>query len=141
MSASYERLIEEFYATDKSKLESALESDAKEILVDKNTRKLLQEFIVRLDKDSNIEPNSMRATRYLEVLLKVHNLEDFEREQEELKCLCPRESDLRRVVDESSLNRFLEVQKMRVYRRVDDSHEYRKFKEYLKVKYQSRRVR
>lgn len=142
MSASYERLIEEFYTADKSKLESALESDAKEIISDKNTRNLLKEFIIRLDKDSNFEPNSMRAVRYFELLSAIHSLEDFRRELEEIKCFCSNESDLKKVIDDSSLNRFLEVQKLRIFRKVDDSHEYRRFKEYLRRKYhQSRRAR
>lgn len=141
MTASYEKLIEELYKSDKSKLESALESDVKEILNDTNMRNLLREFIARLDKDSNFEPNSMRAIRYFEVLLRVQSLEDFSREQEEIKCFCSREVEVNRVTDESSLTKFLQVQKKRIYRKVDDSHEHRQFKEYLKHKYQSRTVR
>lgn len=141
MSASYERLIEELYTTDKSKLESALESDVKEILSDKNTRKLLKEFIIRLDKDSNIEPNSMKSIRYYEVLLRINNIEEFNQEQEELQCFCHNQSDLNKVVDDSSLNKFAEEQKLKIHRKVDESHEYRRFKEYLKTKYQTRRSR
>jgi hypothetical protein len=140
MSASYERLLEEFYTSDRSKLEQVLQSDAKEILNDNCMKKLLKEFIVRLDKDSNFEPNSMKAIRYFELLSTIQNLEDFNREREEIKCFCSRQSDLA-VVDESSLNRFSEVQKMKVYRKVDESEEYRRFKDYLRVKYQSRRRR
>lgn len=139
MTASYERLIEEIYTSDRPKLESAIESDAREILNDANMRKLLREFIVRLDRDSNIEPNSMKAIKYFELLASVKNIEDFNQEQEQLKCFCSKESDLKKAVDESSLNRFLRIQKMKCFRKVDDSFEYRKFKEYLKKKYQSRR--
>jgi hypothetical protein len=141
MSASYERLLEEFYTSDRSKLEQVLQSDAKEILNDNCMKKLLKEFIVRLDKDSNFEPNSMKAIRYFELLSTIQSLEDFNREREEIKCFCSRQSDLDRVVDESSLNRFSEVQKMKVYRKVDEAYEYRRFKDYLRVKYQSRRRR
>lgn len=141
MTASYEKLIEELYKSDKSKLESALESDVKEILNDTSMRNLLREFIARLDKDSHFEPNSMRAIRYFEVLLRVSSLEDFNREREEIKCFCSREVEVNRVTDESSLTRFLQVQKRRIYHKVDDSHEHRQFKEYLKHKYQSRTVR
>lgn len=139
MSASYERLIEELYTSDRAKLESAIESDAREILNDSNMRNLLREFVTRLDRDSNIEPNSMKAVRYFELLASVHNVEEFNREEEQLKCFCSKESDLKKVVDDSSLNRFLRIQKMKCYRKVDDSYEFRKFKEYLKTKYQSRR--
>lgn len=141
MSASYERLLEEFYTSDRSKLEQILQSDAKEILNDNSMKKLLREFIARLDKDSNFEPNSMKAIRYFELLSTIQNPEDFNRELDEIKCFCSRQGDLIAVVDDSSLNRFLEVQKMKVYRKVDEAHEYRRFKDYLKVKYQSRRRR
>jgi hypothetical protein len=142
MSASYERLLEEFYTSDRSKLEQILQSDAKEILNDSSMKKLLKEFILRIDKDSNFEPNSMKAIRYFELLSTIENLEDFNRERDEIKCFCSRrQGDLSAVVDESSLRRFVEVQKMKVYRKVDESSEYRGFKDYLKVKYQSRRRR
>lgn len=139
MSASYERLIEELYTSDRAKLESTLESDAKEILNDSNMRKLLREFVVRLDRDSNIEPNSLKAVRYFELLASVHNMDEFNRDQEQLKHFCSKESDLTKVVDDSSLNRFLRIQKMKCCRKVDESYELRKFKDYLKTKYQSRR--
>lgn len=141
MSASYEKLLEEFYKSDKSKLETALESDAKEILNDTNMRSLLQEFILRIDKNSNFEPNSMKAIRYFELLVTIHNFEDFQRDMEELSNFVSRESDLTDIVDDSSLHSFLQAQKLRAYRKVDDSLEYRRFKEYLKRKYQSRRRR
>lgn len=143
MSASYERLLEEFYTSDRSKLEQVLQSDAKEILNDSSMKKLLKEFIVRIDKDSNFERNSMKAIRYFELLSTIENVEDFNREREEIKCFCSRrQGDLiTAVVDESSLRRFVEVQKLKVYRKVDESSEYSDFKDYLKVKYQSRRRR
>ena len=143
MSASYERLLEEFYTSDRSKLEQVLQSDAKEILNDSSMKKLLKEFIVRIDKDSNFERNSMKAIRYFELLSTIENVEDFNREREEIKCFCSRrQGDLiTAVVDESSLKRFVEVQKLKVYRKVDESSEYSDFKDYLKVKYQSRRRR
>lgn len=102
---------------------------------------MLKEFIVRIDKDSNFEPNSMRAIRFFELLTTINKLEDFERDREELKCFCSRESDLIKVVDESSLNHFVEVQKLKIYRKVDESYEYREFKEHLKIKYKTRRTR
>lgn len=141
MTASYEKLIEELYKSDKSKLEATLESDAKEILNDPAMRKLLKDFIVRLDRESNIVPNSLKAINYYELLASVKNLEDFTREQEELKRYCAKESDLGKVVDDSSLNRFLRLQKMKNVRKVDESYEYEKFKEYLKKKYQSKNFR
>ena len=140
MSASYEKLIEEFYKADKSKLERALESDAKEILNDAVMRNLLHEYIVRLDKDTNFEANSMRAIRYFELLSSIHNLEDFQKNLEDLNNFCSNESDLK-IDDESSLHRFIHAQKHRTYRKVDESHEYRRFKEYLRRKYRTRRVR
>lgn len=141
MTVSYEKLIEELYKSDKSKLEATLESDAKEILNDSSMRKLLSDFIVRLDKDSNIVPNSLRAIQYYELLASVKSLEDFARDKEELKRFCSKESDLLKVVDDSSLNRFLRLQKMKNYRKVDESYEYEKFKDYLKKKYQSKNFR
>lgn len=139
MTASYEKLIEELYKTDKTKLETALESDAKEILNDERMRSLLKEFIMRLDKDSNFEPSSMTSIRYFELLTTIESLQDFHRELEEVKCFGTRDQHLIKVVDDSSLHRFLHRQKVKCYRRVDDSDEYGRFKEYLKIKYQSRR--
>lgn len=139
MTASYEKLIEELYKTDKTKLETALESDAKEILNDERMRSLLKEFILRLDKDSNFEPSSMNSIRYFELLATIDSLQDFHREVEEVKNFGPRDQHLIKVVDDSSLHRFLHRQKVKCYRRVDDSDEYSRFKEYLKNKYQSRR--
>lgn len=139
MTASYEKLIEELYKSDKSKLETALESDAKEILNDERMRSLLKEFILRLDKDSNFEPSSMTSIRYFELLKTIDNLQDFHRELEEVKSFGSRDHHLRKVVDESTLHRFVHRQKVKCYRNVDDSDEYNRFKEYLKNKYQSRR--
>lgn len=141
MTASYEKLIEELYKSDKSKLEATIESDAKEILNDSSMRKLLADFIARLDRTSNIIPNSLKAIQYYELLASVKSLEDFNREKDELKRFCSKESDLLKVVDESSLNRFLRLQKMKTYRKVDESYEYEKFKEYLKKKYQTKNFR
>ena len=143
MSASYERLLEEFYTSDRSKLEQVLQSDAKEILNDSSMKKLLKEFIIRIDKDSNFERTSMKAIRYFELLSTIENVEDFNREREEIKCFCSRrQGDLiTTVVDESSLRRFVEEQKDKAYKTVDGSSEYSDFKNYLKVKYQSRRRR
>lgn len=142
MTASYEKLIEELYKSDKSKIETALESDAKEILNDLKMRSLLSEFIRRLDKDSNFEPNSMTAIRYFELLIRIQSLDDFNRELDDIKCFYSRHNELKKVDDDSSLHRFVHKQKSKIYRKVDDSSEYKRFKEYLKTKYQSsRRVR
>lgn len=140
MSKSYEKLIEELYATDKLRLESTLESDAKEILNDTKMRDLLQGYITRLDKNSHIEPNSLIAIRYFEALLRIHNLEDFKQEQYDLEDFCTNRY-LLKVVDDSSLHEFLEAQKLKIYRKVDESYEYRNFKDYLRKKYQAKNFR
>lgn len=104
-------------------------------------RNLLKEFIIRIDKDSNWEPNSMIACRYFELLSTIHSLEDFNSTTDQFNSFGLSESDLKEVTDDSSLHRFLRTQKVKCYRRVDDSIEYLRFKEYLKRKYQTRRRR
>ncbi|CRL00770.1 CLUMA_CG014025, isoform A [Clunio marinus] len=139
MTASYEKLIEEMYTSERAKLESTLESDAKEILNDKKTRNLLKEFIVRLDRHSNFEPNSLRMIILFELIAPILTMDDFYQNQDELMWYCTNESDLIKVNDETSLKAYLESQKFTIYKRVDESYEYRKFKEYLRMKYEKRR--
>jgi hypothetical protein len=141
LSASYETLIEALYTSDKPKLEAALESDAKEVLNDAKMRDLLKNYILRIDKDSNFEPQSMKAVRYFELLETIRTLEEYNQALESLKCFCTKESDLCKVVDESSLRRFIQVQKRKIFRKIDESHEYSEFKADLKFKYQKRRRR
>ena len=142
MSASYESLLEEFYTSDRSKLEQVLQSDAIVILNDSSMKELLKKFIERIDKDSNFERKSMEAIRYFELLSTIENVEDFNREREKIQEFYSGQNDLiTAVVDESSLQRFVEVQKDKAYKTVDESSEYSDFQICLKVKCQSRRRR
>jgi hypothetical protein len=138
MTASYERLLEEFYMTDRSKLEHLIQSNAIEILNDDNMRNLLRGFIERLDKDSNFETNAMKAVKYFEILITINTVDDLLRERDEVENYCSRLSDLTNVLnDSSSLNQFVNDQKHKSYREVDDSDEFSRFKDYLRHKYQS----
>ena len=102
-------------------------------------KNLLKEFILRIDRDSNFERNSMKAIRFFDLLSTIKNVEDFNREREKIQELYSGQNDLiTAVVDESSLQRFVEVQVLKVYRKVDESTEYSDFKNYLKVKYQQK---
>lgn len=138
MTASYEELLKEFFTNDRWKLEEVAVSDAKELLNDDKKRVLLKKFIERLDKDSSNRPNSWKAIDNFELLNKVQNLEDFNQEKDRIKKFCSPISDLKAVVDESSLNSFVEVQKMKIYKRVDDSHEIQEFRDYLTRKKQAK---
>lgn len=139
MTKSYEKLLEEFFTTDRWKLEQISVSDPKEILNDNGLKKLLKNFIERLDKDSFNKPNSLIAIENFDLLSTLQSLEDFSEKQDEIKCFCSRQSDLAAVVDESSLNRFVEVQKIKLYDEVGESYEYHQFKDYLSKKCKSKK--
>ena len=140
MSASYEKLIEEFYKADKSKLERALESDADQTLNDDGMRHLLKEYIRRLHKDSNLPIPAMRTIKYFELLSSVNNIEDFRRELEQLNNFSSKVRDLS-LDDESSCSSFVKEQKKQTCLKIDGSDEYKKFKEHLRRKYRRRRHR
>lgn len=137
MTASYERLLEEFYTSDRAKLEHLIQSNAIEILNDENMRNLLKGFIERLDRDSNFETNSMKAVKYFEILITINTVDDLLLLRDEVENYCSRLSDLTNVSDTSSLNLFIDDQKHKSYRDVDDSEEFSRFKDYLRHKYQN----
>lgn len=134
MSSSYEERLKEFFTSGSSKQEQVAASDAKEILNDDKKKKLLKDFIERLDKDSSNKPNSWIAIEYFDLLSTIQNLEDFTREKEKIKDFYLPQSELiavAAVLDESTLNRFVREQKLMAYEEVGESYEYTEFKSYL----------
>lgn len=139
MTASYERLLEEFYTSDRKKLEHLIESNAIQILEDANMRNLLSCFIDRLDRGSNFETNAMKAVKYFEVLSTINTINDLHAALDEVEKFCTKSRDQisSQVVDESTLNEFLHEEKRKTYHDIDDSDEFSRFKDYLRQKYQS----
>lgn len=136
MTASYDRLLEIFCLSDKERLQHLIELDVIHILEDADTRNLFKGFIERLDRDSNFDTNAMKAVKYFDILSAINTLDDLRAVRDEVEKFCSKLSDLTNVVDESTLNGFLHEQKKKTYRDVDDSDEYRRFKEYLRHEYQ-----
>lgn len=137
MTTSYERLLEELYTSDKAKLEDLIESDARQILNDPNMRELLKGFIERLDPDRKFDPNAMKAVKYFETLSTISTLNDLQMRRDEVENFCSKLSDLTNVVDEQTLNKFLDDERKKTHQEVDDSREFNEFfKPYLRQKYE-----
>ena len=123
--ASYEDLLKEIFGDDAAKLQRVQGIKAIDVLKNEELRKLFRDRLKKRFAGSNIEPQALLFTTYFETLMGIKHMEDFR--QQKNKLIEASSFDLAKVEEQTSLDKFLDGEKIRISQKLDDLNEFRNF--------------